>query len=64
MLHVTYYRAVVLGRPIGPWRRDRSQARRDLIATNLGEYDGNGTFYCTVPGGIETHRDATPPPPA
>jgi hypothetical protein len=53
---VTYYRAVVIGRPVGPWRSERSQARRDLIAINLGEYDGDGIFFCTVPGDIEARR--------
>ena len=56
MTWVTYYRAVVIGRPVGPWRRDRRQARRDLIAINLGEYDADGIFYCIVPGDIATRR--------
>lgn len=63
MQWVTYYRAVVIGRPAGPWRSERGQARRDLIAINLGEYDGNGTFYCTVPADIETQRCMATPHP-
>ena len=63
MRWVTYYRAIVIGRPVGPWRRERSQARRDLIAINLGEYDGDGIFFCTVPGDIEAHRATETAPP-
>jgi hypothetical protein len=53
MQRVTYYRAIVFGQPVGPWRSDRGQARRDLIAMDLGGYDADGAFYCTVPGDIE-----------
>ena len=56
VIFVTLYRAVVAGRPVGPWRSDRRQARRDLIAINLGEYDADGIFYCLVPGDVETRR--------
>lgn len=32
-------------------------ARRDLIAKGLGSYDEEGTFFTTVPGGMETRAE-------
>lgn len=53
MIGVTYYRAVVFGRPRGPWRREKTQADRDLIELGLGSYDDWGQFYITVPGDLQ-----------
>lgn len=50
---VTQYRVMVLGRPRGPWRSDRAQARRDAIEIEVGEYDADGRFWLSVPGEIE-----------
>ena len=47
------YRATCFGRPIGPWRDRVRDVRRDLIQQKLGSYDEWGTFYVTVPGGIQ-----------
>lgn len=49
-----WYRAMCLGRPVGPWRRNIKLAREDLIDCELGEYSEGGTFYTTVPGHIQT----------
>lgn len=47
------YRAVCLGRPVGPWRQDIKLAREDLIERELGEYSEWGGFYINVPGDLE-----------
>ena len=50
----TVYRAVCLGRPIGPWRSSLKQVHRDLMEEGLGQYsEWSCTFYVTVPGDIE-----------
>lgn len=51
---VRNYRATSFGKPAGPWRSNRDDMRKDLIAQNLGSYDDWGTFFITVPGGFET----------
>lgn len=53
MYRETWYRALCMGRPVAPWRRDRDVARQDLIDNQLGSYDEWGTFYVTVPGGLK-----------
>lgn len=52
-----FYRATCFGSPVGPWRDSMRDARRDLIQLRLGSYDEHGTFYITVPGGMQ--RDGT-----
>lgn len=55
MITVTYYRAVVFGRPRGPWRRELEQAHRDLIELGLGSYE-YGQFFVTVPGDLQSRE--------
>ena len=47
------FRAVCFGRPIGPWRACRQQARDDLVGARLADYDDRGRFFITVPGDLE-----------
>ena len=49
----TWYRAMCLDKPMGPWREDRKLAQEDLVDHDLGEYTEWGTFYITVPGDIQ-----------
>lgn len=56
MERVTEYRVTMFGDPMGPWRRDRRQARRDAIELDLGSYTEWGAFYITVPGDIERRK--------
>lgn len=50
----TRYRAMCLGRPVGPWRSERRQAYDDLAERDLGSYDEWGAFYFDILGDIET----------
>jgi hypothetical protein len=50
---VTFHRSVMFKRPMGPWRFDRDQARRDAVDAKLGTFDERGNFYDIVPGAIE-----------
>ncbi len=50
---VRQYRALCLGKPIGPWRDDREKMRQDLMQRDLGSYDEWGSFYVSVPGDID-----------
>ena len=54
---VYWCRATCFGEPCGPWRFGVAAARRDLIAADLGSYDEDGTFYITVPGGIDRRSE-------
>lgn len=56
-MRVTWYRAMCLGKPVGPWRIERERARRDLISRKLGSYDEWGKFWITVPGDMEIRHD-------
>lgn len=47
---VKWYRATCAGKPQGPWREDREEARRDAIGLGLGTYDEWGQWYDIVPG--------------
>lgn len=61
MTTIPKYRALCFRRPIGPWRLDRNQARRDLLEADLGSYDEWGSFYVTVPGDLETQVETVNP---
>lgn len=54
---VTWYRALCLGKPVGPWRPDRNAAREDLIQRGLGSYDEWGHFWVTVPGDLKVRHE-------
>ncbi|MDF2494540.1 MAG: hypothetical protein K0S66_1474 [Sphingomonas sp.] len=54
---VKWYRALCFGKPCGPWRFGAQAACRDLIAQDLGSYDEEGTFFITVPGGLESRSE-------
>jgi hypothetical protein len=53
MQWVSWYRAMLCGRPVGPWRRERAQVYRDLLALDLGSYEADGAFYVLVPADIQ-----------
>lgn len=53
----TWYRALCFGKPIAPWRDSRDQARRDLLARDLGSFDEWGFFWVTVPGEMQIKRE-------
>lgn len=55
----TLYRAASFGRPVGPWRTDKENARRDLIEHDLGSYDEWGNFWVTVPGDMQVKSRAS-----
>ena len=48
-----WYRATCFGKPCGPWRNCPRQVREDLEARGLGSRDEWGTFFITVPGGVQ-----------
>lgn len=50
-----WYRAMCFGKPVGPWRTERDEARRDLVEHGLGSFDEWGKFWVTVPGDLQTH---------
>lgn len=50
-----WYRATCFGDPCGPWRTSTRDVRNDLEHQGLGSRDEHGTFYVTVPGGIQRH---------
>jgi hypothetical protein len=50
-----WYRATCFGDPCGPWRNCRKEAVADLEDQGLGSRDEWGTFYVTVPGGIQSY---------
>lgn len=52
-----WYRATCFGSPCGPWRTTRWEVRDDLEAQGLGSHDERGTFFVTVPGGIQSHGE-------
>lgn len=55
-MHVTtrFYRIACFGKPCGPWRAQRDQARRDAVDQGLGAFDERGTFFTVVPGTIQS----------
>lgn len=52
-----WYRATCFGSACGPWRATRREVRDDLEAQGLGSHDERGTFFVTVPGGIQSHGE-------
>jgi len=52
MTAVRSYRVTCFGRPRGPWRETKEEARRDAIDLGLGSYDEYGQWFDTVPGRI------------
>lgn len=50
---VIRFRAVCAGYPLGPWRDDINDARRDLVASELARYSEGGAFQITEPGDIQ-----------
>jgi hypothetical protein len=54
---VRWCRALCFGQPIGPWRFGYRSARLDLVTAGLGSYDEEGTFFETVPGGLEIRSE-------
>ncbi|QDC39102.1 hypothetical protein FIL70_07400 [Sphingobium fuliginis ATCC 27551] len=54
---MTWYRALCLGQPVGPWRQCKERVRRDLLTRQLGSYDEWGKFFITVPGDIEVRHE-------
>ena len=57
-MKITWYRALCLGKTVGPWRADKERVRRDLIARELGSFDEWGKFWITVPGDVEVRHEA------
>jgi len=54
MKRVVWHRALCLGKPVGPWRTEQDEARRDLVEQGLGSFDEWGKFWATVPDNLQT----------
>jgi hypothetical protein len=55
-IEACWYQATCFGEPCGPWRGSLREARADLEEHGLGSYDNYGTFFTTVPGGLDCER--------